>query len=63
MSSMSAGRIVDFDSSLTQKAARLSLPLAASTLYAALSYNSNLWTQDSHFEKIQDVHYFINTFF
>ena len=63
MSLMSAGRIVDFDSFLTQKAARLSLPLADSTLYAALSYNSTLWTQDSHFEKIQDVHYFINTFF
>ncbi len=58
-SAMSMGRVVDFDSSLALEAARHSLPLADSIIYAtSLRFGATLWTQDSHFEFIQGVRYF-----
>jgi predicted nucleic acid-binding protein len=56
---MSLGEVVDLDSSLAIEAARHPLPLADSIIYAtALRYDATLWTQDSHFEKIEGVRYF-----
>ena len=56
---MSLGKIVELDATLALEAARLSLPMADSIIYAtALRHDAMLWTQDSHFEGTQGVRYF-----
>jgi len=56
---MSLGRAIDLDFSLSLEAARHSLPLADSIIYAtALRFGATLWTQDSHFENFSGVRYF-----
>jgi len=56
---MSLGRVVDLDSTIAWEAARHSLPLADSIIYAtALRFSAILWTQDNHFEHISGVRYF-----
>jgi toxin FitB len=59
---MLQGKVVELDSNLSISAARISLklqiPMADSIMLAtARIYNAILWTQDSHFEKIDDVQY------
>lgn len=56
---MSLGKIVELDATLALEAARLSLPMADSIIYAtALRHDAILWTQDAHFEGTQGVRYF-----
>ncbi len=58
-SAMQSGTVVDFDSSLALDAARYSLPLADSIIYAtAMRHDALLWTQDEHFKDLQEVRYF-----
>jgi toxin FitB len=59
---MQQGRIVDLDSPIALSAARISieskLPMADSVILATARINkATLWTQDGHFEKIQNVKY------
>lgn len=56
---MQAGTVVDVDPSLALEAARYSLPLADSIIYAtAVSRGAILWTQDEHFKDLPEVRYF-----
>lgn len=56
---MSLGKIVELDALLALEAARHSLPMADSIIYAtALRHDATLWTQDAHFEGIEGVRYF-----
>ena len=56
---MQAGIIVDIDGALALEAARYSLPLADSFIYAtAIRHEATLWTQDEHFEQLPNVRYF-----
>jgi predicted nucleic acid-binding protein len=56
---MSLGRVVELDAPLSLEAARLSLPMADSIIYAtALRHDATLWTQDAHFDGIAGVRYF-----
>lgn len=56
---MSLGKIIELDSALALEAARLTLPMADSIIYAtARRHDATLWTQDAHFEAIQGVRYF-----
>lgn len=56
---MQAGRVVDLDGELVLEAARHSLPLADSLIYAtALRHGAILWTQDEHFKDLPEVRYF-----
>jgi predicted nucleic acid-binding protein len=58
-SQMQAGTVIDLNPSLALEAARHSLPLADSLIYAtAMSQGATLWTQDSHFEDLPNVRYF-----
>jgi len=58
-SAMQGGRIIDLDCSLALEAARYSLPLADSIIYAsAMRHEATLWTQDEHFEGLPNVRYF-----
>jgi predicted nucleic acid-binding protein len=58
-SQMQAGTTVDLTSSLALEAARHSLPLADSLIYATtLRWNAELWTQDEHFKDLPNVRYF-----
>jgi len=59
---MQQGKVVDLDSSIALSAAKLSierkLPMADSMILATAKMNrAILWTQDSHFEKFEDVRY------
>jgi predicted nucleic acid-binding protein len=59
---MQQGRVVDLDSMLALRAAKLGLehrlPLADSIMYAtAQAYGATLWTQDSDFEGLPGVRY------
>lgn len=59
---MRQGRCVDLTDSLALGAARLSfelkLPLADSViLYTARQHGATLWTQDAHFDGVEDVRY------
>ena len=59
---MQQGRIVDLDSPIALSAARISieskLPMADSVILATARINKAiLWTQDGHFEEIQNVKY------
>ncbi|HEC61786.1 MAG TPA: type II toxin-antitoxin system VapC family toxin [bacterium] len=60
---MQYGRIINLDSNLAIKAARLghecSLPLADSIILAtARKYQAYLWTQDQDFQGFEEVKYF-----
>ena len=56
---MHAGRVVELDASLALEAARLSLPMADSIIYAtALRHGATLWTQDEHFKDMPSVRFF-----
>lgn len=51
--------MVDLDSTLVLKAARLSLPMADSIIYATvMRHGAILWTQDEHFKDLPHVRYF-----
>ena len=59
---MQQGKVVDLDSRTALSAARISidhqLPMADSVILATARLNNALlWTQDSHFEGIQNVNY------
>jgi toxin FitB len=59
-SQMQTGTVVDLTQSLALDAARLSLPLADSIIYAtAMRWGAMLWTQDEHFKKLPNVNYFL----
>ncbi|WP_332776686.1 type II toxin-antitoxin system VapC family toxin [Polaromonas sp.] len=56
---MQQGELVPLDEGLALEAAKLSLPLADSLIYAtAQRYKATLWTQDQHFESLPGVRYF-----
>ena len=56
---MQGGQIVDLDGALALEAARHSLPLADSIIYAtAMRHEATLWTQDEHFKDLPKVRYF-----
>ena len=58
-SMMQIGQIIDLDCGLVLEAARYSLPMADSIIYAsAISKNATLWTQDEHFKDLPNVRYF-----
>jgi toxin FitB len=55
---MQVGQVIDLDCSLALEAARYSLPLADSIIYAtAKRHQATLWTQDEHFKDFPDVRY------
>jgi predicted nucleic acid-binding protein len=55
---MQSGRVIELDASLALEAARYSLPLADSLIYAtALRHEATLWTQDEHFKDLPQVRY------
>jgi len=59
MQRMQVGRVIDLDTTLAREAARLSLPLADSLIYAtAMRNGATLWTQDEHFKALPGVRYF-----
>lgn len=56
---MRLARVVGLDAQLALEAARFSLPLADSIIYAtAVRFKAALWTQDEHFEGLANVRYF-----
>lgn len=56
---MQSGTVIDLDSALALEAARYSLPLADSIIYAStMRHDAVLWTQDEHFKDLPDVRYF-----
>lgn len=56
---MQQGVLVEVSEGLALDAAKLSLPLAGSLIYAtAQRYAATLWTQDQHFEGMPGVRYF-----
>jgi predicted nucleic acid-binding protein len=60
---MKQGRVIDLDSDLAIYAAQVSkeyrLPMADSIIYAiGKKNNAQLWTQDKHFEMLDNVKYF-----
>ena len=58
-SMMQSGQIIDLDSALALEAARYSLPLADSIIYAAaMRCEATLWTQDEHFKDLPNVRFF-----
>ena len=58
-SMMQGGRLIDLDCALALEAARHSLPLADSIIYAtAMRHEAILWTQDEHFKDLPNVRYF-----
>jgi predicted nucleic acid-binding protein len=59
---MQQAKVVDFDSAMALRAARLSadfkLPIADSLIVAtARMTNATIWTQDTHFEGLTGVRY------
>ena len=56
---MQIGQVIDLDSALALEAARHSLPLADSIIYAtAMRHQATLWTQDEHFKDLPNARYF-----
>ena len=56
---LSQANVVDVDAQLATAAARLSLPLADSIIYAtAQRHSAILWTQDEHFVDLAGVKFF-----
>ena len=56
---MLSGRVINLDTSLAFEAARHTLPLADSIIYAtARRYKATLWTQDKDFDGLEYVKYF-----
>ncbi len=56
---MQGGQLIDLDGALALEAARHSLPLADSIIYAtAMRHEATLWTQDEHFKDFPNVRYF-----
>jgi hypothetical protein len=50
---VSSANVIDLDFGLAIEAARYSLPLADSVIYAtAIVHSATLWTQDEHFQGI-----------
>ncbi|MDR2594913.1 MAG: type II toxin-antitoxin system VapC family toxin [Fibromonadaceae bacterium] len=61
---MKIGKIIDVDSEVAVLASSVSkqfkLPMADSIIYAtAKIYNAEIYTQDRHFENLENVHYFV----
>ncbi|MDR0517129.1 MAG: type II toxin-antitoxin system VapC family toxin, partial [Fibromonadaceae bacterium] len=61
---MKIGKIIDINSEIAALASdigkRYKLPMADSIIYAtAKIYNAEIYTQDSHFENLENVHYFV----
>jgi len=64
---MKIGKIIDVDSEVAVLASNVSkqfkLPMADSIIYAtAKIYNAEIYTQDKHFENLENVHYFVKFF-
>jgi len=58
-SMMQVGQLIDLDCAMALNAARYSLPLADSIIYAtAMFCNATLWTQDEHFKGLPKVRFF-----
>lgn len=58
-SAMQGGQVIDLDRSLALEAARHSLPLAESLIYAsAMRHGATLWTQDYDFKNLPGVRFF-----
>jgi predicted nucleic acid-binding protein len=58
-SMMQGGQLIDLDCALALEAARYTLPLADSIIYAtAMRHEATLWTQDEHFKDLPNVRYF-----
>ena len=58
-SMMQSGQIIELDCALALDAARYSLPLADSLIYAtAMRHEAILWTQDEHFKDLPNVRFF-----
>ena len=58
-SMMQIGQVIDMDCGLALEAARHSLPLADSLIYAtAMRHEAILWTQDEHFKDLPNVRFF-----
>ena len=56
---LSQANVVDVDTQIATAAARLSLPLADSIIYAtARRHSAILWTQDEHFADLPGVKFF-----
>ncbi len=56
---MQAARVIELDAALAMDAARYSLPLADSIIYAtAILHAATLWTQDEHFKELPQVRHF-----
>jgi predicted nucleic acid-binding protein len=60
---MKIGRVIDMDSEIAVLASDISkqykLPMADSIIYAtAKIYNAEIYTQDKHFENLEQVHFF-----
>ena len=60
---MEQGHVASLDSALAIDAARYgvdyNLPLADSIIYATgQQFNASIWTQDSDFESLNNVHYY-----
>jgi predicted nucleic acid-binding protein len=56
---MQQGELINVDEGLALEAAKLTLPMADSLIYAtAQRRNAILWTQDQHFEGLSGVRYF-----
>ncbi len=59
VSMMQAGQVIDLDTGLALEAARHSLSLADSIIYAtAMRHDATLWTQDEHFKDLPKVRFF-----
>jgi predicted nucleic acid-binding protein len=55
---MQGHQVIDLDSALALEAARYTLPLADSIIYAsAMRHQATLWTQDEHFKDLPNVRY------
>ncbi len=59
LQAMTQGTVVDLDLSIALDAVGNKLPLADSIIYAtAMRFGAILWTQDEHFEYLNNVRYF-----
>lgn len=58
-SMMQVGQVIELDCALALAAARHSLPLVDSIIYAAaMRHEATVWTQDWHFKDLPNVCYF-----
>jgi predicted nucleic acid-binding protein len=55
---MQQGELANLDEGLALEAAKLSLPMADSLIYATVQrYQATLWTQDQHFDGLSSVRF------